>query len=52
MKPDITSELIFADDVLLAKSEDDLQNNINCCNDKVGKGNMQISLRQKKYDIE
>jgi hypothetical protein len=52
MKPDITSELIFADDVLLAKSED-LQHNINCCNDKVGKGNVQISFTQKKrYDTE
>jgi hypothetical protein len=34
MKP-VISELIFADDVLLAKIEEDLQHNMNCWNDEM-----------------
>jgi hypothetical protein len=47
MKPVISSELIFADDDVLLTKTEDLQHNINCWNDKVGKGNMQISLDKK-----
>jgi hypothetical protein len=52
MEAVFSSELIFADgDVLLTKTED-LQHNINCWNDKMGKGSMQISLDKEKYDTE
>jgi hypothetical protein len=49
MKPVIISELICADDdVLLAKTEEDLQHNINCWSDEMEKRNMQISLDKTK----
>jgi hypothetical protein len=51
MKPVIISELICADDVLLAKTEEDLQHNINCWSDEMEKRNIQISLDKTKSII-